>query len=124
MANITSYHSPLPHLQSAGNVSGLYLDYYLGRNAQKGYNTMAGKKKVSQIRLTNRWCQPSLILIQRYQRQKNICQSRGLDGRKPPMKLLGEASYVNGELHAFHPEEKLLYSSIYCQWYYSGISER
>lgn len=25
-------------------MSGLYLDHYLGRNAQKGYNTMAGRK--------------------------------------------------------------------------------
>ena len=28
------------------------------------------------------------------------------------MKLLGGASYVNGELHAFHPDVKLLYGSI------------
>ena len=32
----------------------------------------------------------------------------GLDGRKIPMKLVGGASGVSGELHAFHPEVKLL----------------
>jgi hypothetical protein len=49
--------------------------------------------------------------------QKSLRRSRGLDGREPPMKLLG-ASYVNGELYALTRDEATL------QFYIvSGITE-
>ena len=91
---------------------------------RKGTNTMAGRKNG----VTGSTCE-SRVSTQPYphskmQNAKTYLPFPGLDGRKAPMKLLGGASYANGELHAFHPEEKPLYSSIYCQWYYRGISER
>jgi len=46
-------------------MSGLYLDHYLGRNAQKGYNTMAGRKNG----VTDSTCE-SLVPTQPYPHSK------------------------------------------------------